>query len=133
MIKNRQNLAGVLTSVPGLVLILLRGTEDRRTGEKLEVELPPQDGKAAGLSESEMALAKQLVEELSGPWNPAGFVDTFKRDIMALVERKASQSQVPTEPSPNPQPDASDKVAKSKTPAPTAAAKKRPHSNSHKA
>ena len=93
VIQNKQHLAVVLASGPGLVLILLRWTEDLRSWEELEVELPPQDAKAAGLSERELALARQLVEELSGPWNPAGFVDTFKQGIMALVERKASQGQ----------------------------------------
>ena len=133
VIQNKQHLAVVLASGPGLVLNLLRWTQDLRPWEELEVELPPQDAKAAGLSERELAMARQLVEELSGPWNPAGFVDTFKRDIMALVERKASQGQLHTVPSPSPSPDASDKAAKPKTPAPTAAAKKRPRSDSHKA
>lgn len=98
VIQNKQHLAVVLASGPGLVLILLRWTENLRSWEELEVELPPQDAKAAGLSERELAMARQLIEEMSGAWNPAGFVDTFKRDIMALVERKASQGQTHTLP-----------------------------------
>ncbi|MEO5607189.1 MAG: Ku protein [Polaromonas sp.] len=139
VIQNKQHLAVVLASGPGLVLILLRWTEDLRSWQDLEVELPPQDAKAAGLSERELALARQLVEELSGPWNPAGFVDTFKRDIMALVERKASQGQLHTVPNPSLSPEASPdarnkvkKAGKAETPAPKAAAKKRSPPDPHK-
>ena len=79
------------------------------------------------------------------PWNPAGFVDTFKRDIMALVERKASQGQLHTVPNPSPSPDASPnasnkasktskavKAVKAETPAPKATSKKRSVPEPHK-
>ena len=162
VIHSKQHLAIVLASGPGLLLILLRWTENLRAWEDLGVELPPQDAQAAGLSKRDLTLARQWVEELSGPWNPAGFVDTFKRDILALVEQKASQGQlhaVPngaarinqeTDPDALPQSgmpanqpssqvkgtaNAKTKISrqvKAKTPAPAAAVKKRAKSDQSK-
>jgi DNA end-binding protein Ku len=36
----------------------------------------------------EMALARQLIESLSGPWKPAVHQDTFRERVMALARKK---------------------------------------------
>ena len=52
--------------------------------------------KAAGLSEKELKMADQLVEDMTAPWKPAEFKDTFRERILELVDQKlaAGQSKV---------------------------------------
>jgi DNA end-binding protein Ku len=45
---------------------------------------------SAELSDKELAMAKQLVESLSGEFNPEQFADTHRTKVLELIERKAS-------------------------------------------
>jgi DNA end-binding protein Ku len=86
VIQTKQHLAVLIPSGPALVLNLLRWGDEIRTWD--ELNLPPAGIKAAGLSEKEMKMGEQLVEDMSGPWIPADFTDSFKQQILALVEEK---------------------------------------------
>jgi DNA end-binding protein Ku len=92
VIQTKQHLAALVPSGPGLVLNLLRWGEDIRSWEDLA--LPPEGAKAAGLSERELAMAKQLVDDMTTSWDPKLFNDSFKQQIMALVERKAKEGKL---------------------------------------
>jgi DNA end-binding protein Ku len=50
--------------------------------------------KAAGLSDKELAMARQLVDDMTDKWKPDQFTDSFKDDIMALVKRKAKEGKL---------------------------------------
>lgn len=39
-------------------------------------------------------MAMALIDDMGGKWNPHQFSDSFKDEIMALVERKAKASQL---------------------------------------
>jgi DNA end-binding protein Ku len=94
VIQTRQHLAVLVPSGPGLVLNLLRWGADIRPWD--ELNLPPEGSKAAGLSERELAMAKQLVDDMTDKWDPARFTDSFKDEIMALVERKVKEGKTET-------------------------------------
>jgi DNA end-binding protein Ku len=94
VIQTKQHLAALVPSGPGLVLNLLRWGEDIRSWE--ELDLPPEGAKAAGLSERELGMAKQLVDDMTTSWDPKAFNDSFKEEIMALVERKAKAGKLET-------------------------------------
>jgi DNA end-binding protein Ku len=94
VIQNKQHLAVLVPSGPGLILNLLRWGDDIRSWE--ELELPPEGAKAAGLSERELSMARQLVQDMSSHWNPHQFTDSFKEEILALVERKVRAGQLHT-------------------------------------
>ncbi|MEH3087444.1 MAG: Ku protein [Xylophilus ampelinus] len=91
VIHNKQHLAALIPSGPGLVLNLLRWSEDIRSWNHLE--LPPEGAEAAGLSDKELRMATQLVEGMGGEWRPEAFHDAFKGQILELVERKAAAGQ----------------------------------------
>ncbi|MEA2151259.1 MAG: end-binding protein Ku, partial [Solirubrobacteraceae bacterium] len=40
------------------------------------------------INERELAIAKQLVDSLSGEWDPDKYRDTYREEVLALVERK---------------------------------------------
>ena len=92
VIQTKQHLAVLAPSGSGMVLNLLRWGEDVRSQEDLE--LPPAGAKAAGISDRELAMAKQLVKDMSGKWDPHQFNDSFKEKIMALVERKVKEGKL---------------------------------------
>lgn len=92
IIQTKQHLAVLVPSGPALVLNLLRWGADIRSLE--ELNLPPVGAKAAGLSDKELAMAKQLVDDMTGKWDPKQFTDSFKDDIMALVKRKAQEGKL---------------------------------------
>ena len=94
VIQTKQHLAVLVPSGPGLVLNLLRWGGDIRSWEDLD--LPPEGAKAAGLSERELAMAKQLVDDMTSAWDPKLFTDSFKEEILALVERKAKAGKLET-------------------------------------
>ncbi|MCR6478597.1 Ku protein [Variovorax sp. ZS18.2.2] len=100
VIQTKQHLAVLVPVGPGLVLNLLRWGADIRPWKDLP--LPSEDAKKAGLTERELKMAKQLVEDMSGDWEPMEFKDEFKDEILRLVDRKvkAGQTETVTQPEP---------------------------------
>lgn len=94
VIQTKQHLAALVPSGPGLVLNLLRWGADIRPWD--ELALPPEGSKAAGLSDRELAMAKQLVDDMTDRWDPARFTDSFKDEITALVKRKVKEGKTET-------------------------------------
>jgi DNA end-binding protein Ku len=100
VIQTKQHLAVLVPVGPGLVLNLLRWGADIRPWKDLP--LPSEDAKKAGLTERELKMARQLVEDMSGEWDPMEFKDEFKDEILRLVDRKvkAGQTETVTQPEP---------------------------------
>lgn len=94
VIQTKQHLAVLVPSGPGLILNLLRWGEDIRSWADLD--LPAEGAKAAGLSDRELSMARQLVDDMTDKWDPKQFTDSFKEQIMALVERKAREGKLET-------------------------------------
>lgn len=86
VIQTKQHLAVLVPSGPGLVLNLLRWGADIRSWKDLP--LPAEGARAAGLSDKELRMAADLVADMSSEWNPDEFKDSFKDEIMRLVDRK---------------------------------------------
>ena len=85
VISTKQHLAALVPSGPALVLNLLRWGDEVKTFDGLA--LPPAGAK--NVNAAELKMAKQLVAEMSGPWDPADFKDEFRLQVMQLVEKKA--------------------------------------------
>ena len=100
VIQTKQHLAALIPVGPLLVLNLLRWGDEIRSFK--ELALPPAGVKAANLSDKEMKMGEQLVQDMSGEWNPEEFTDSFKEQIMKLVKEKVkagkTESVTPLEP-----------------------------------
>ena len=94
VIQTKQHLAVLIPCGPALILNLIRWGDEIRTWE--ELSLPPEGATAAGLSDKEMQMAGQLVEDLSASWKPGDFTDSFKDQIMKLVDEKVKAGQTET-------------------------------------
>jgi DNA end-binding protein Ku len=94
VIASKQHLAVLIPCGPGLILNLLRWGDEIRSWDALK--LPPRDLKAAGVKDAEMAMAKQLIDDMAAEWDPANFRDSFREAIMDLVEQKAQAGHIET-------------------------------------
>jgi DNA end-binding protein Ku len=50
------------------------------------------------INDRELAIAKQLVDSLSGEFDPDKYRDTYRDEVLALVERKAQGEQIAVQP-----------------------------------
>lgn len=91
VIQTRQHLAVLVPTGPGMVLNLLRWGADIRPWKDLP--LPSESAKQVGLTERELKMAKQLVDDMSSEWDPDDFHDSFKDEIMKLVDEKAEAGE----------------------------------------
>ncbi|MES2972253.1 MAG: Ku protein [Pseudomonadota bacterium] len=101
VIQTKQHLAALVPAGPVLVLNLLRWGADIKSLEGLS--LPPEGIKASKLSDKEMKMAEQLVDDMSTTWNPDDFRDVFKEEVMKLVEQKVKAGQTESVVQPEPQ------------------------------
>ena len=92
VIATKQHLAALVPSGPALVLNLLRWGDEVKTLDALD--LPPAGRK--NISAAEMKMAKQLVAEMSGDWDPEDFKDEFRHQVMKLVDKKVKAGDTET-------------------------------------
>lgn len=88
VIHTKQHLAAIVPQGRALVLVLLRWADQIRSAEDLA--LP----EATDLNQKELAIADQLVETMSEPWQPEKYEDRFRAQVMALVEEKARTGHI---------------------------------------
>jgi DNA end-binding protein Ku len=50
------------------------------------------------VNDRELSIAKQLVESLSGDFEPDKYHDTYREDVLALIERKAAGEEIAVQP-----------------------------------
>jgi DNA end-binding protein Ku len=91
VLHTRQYLAAVMPLDDALVLVKLRWPADVRDLAVLELG---DAVKKADLSKRELDMAQRLVDDMSGDWQPADYVDQFEEKIMALVDKKARDGKI---------------------------------------
>jgi DNA end-binding protein Ku len=68
-----------------------------------ELKIPSSESKAAAISDKELKMAKALVEGMSEDWHPEQYHDTYREDVMALVEQKISANETHSITAPGPE------------------------------
>lgn len=92
VIQTKQHLAVLIPCGRALILNLLRWGGEIRSFEQLN--LPPLDSKAAGIKDAEMAMAVQLINDMTQSWNADQFRNSFADQIHQLVEQKANAGDI---------------------------------------
>lgn len=100
VIQSRQHLSMLMPAGPGMVLHLLRWSEDLRPWKALP--LPPEGLKAAGVTEREVKMAEALIKDMSADFDPEAYHDSFTNEIMKLVKRKAEAGKTESVMQPEP-------------------------------
>ncbi len=91
VLHTKQHLAALIPMGPVLVLHTLRWSNEVRDWS--ELDLPEEGTKAAKLTAKEIDMAEKLIDDMSGTWDPAEYHDTFRDDILTLVDRKVREGR----------------------------------------
>ena len=92
VISTKQHLAALMPSGEGLVLDLLRWADEVRDAPNSAFG----DTASVAVSERELKMAEQLVEDMAAAWSPDLFHDEFKEKLQQLVQAKAAKGDVAT-------------------------------------
>jgi DNA end-binding protein Ku len=88
VIRSRQRLCALIPEADALMLLVLRYPYELRAESGLE--LPGSDLSALGVTEAEIALARQLVATIETDWDPGSYHDSYHDDLLAIIQRKAA-------------------------------------------
>ena len=91
VIRTTQHLAAVIVDGPALLMITLRYANEIRGTEG--IEFPAEGLQEAGVTAKEIELAKRLIADMSEPWNPTEFKDTYENDLMQRIEEKIQRGE----------------------------------------
>jgi DNA end-binding protein Ku len=92
VIRTRQRLAAVMPSDGMLVLCTLRYGYEIRARDELDASAP----KKAAVSGKEVEMALHLVKEMSEPFSPQQYKDTYREDLMARIRKRAKAGRTET-------------------------------------
>ena len=91
VMRGRQHLCMITGEDRALMLVTLRFAQEIRSPDDLE--LPPANAKSAKVSPREVAMAERLVAEMSAPWRPQDYRDTYREDLMRRIQEKIRKKQ----------------------------------------
>jgi DNA end-binding protein Ku len=98
VIRTREHLAALIPSGDLLLLEILRYPDELRATDGLD--LPSGDLEAEGVTDSELAMATQLIETIERTFEPSEYRDTYRDDLLALIQRKAEGGEIAAPPEP---------------------------------
>lgn len=94
VIRVKQHLAALVCVGDTIVLNTLRYADEIRPVDDLKI--PSSETKAAAISDKELKMAMALVEGMSEDWKPEEYHDTYREDVLALVEKKVEANETKT-------------------------------------
>src|ERR687886_2157842 len=107
VLRNREHLAAIRPMGKVLTMATMRFADEVVSPEELGEDVIPEDGRK--LDKREIDMAKQLIESLSGDFDPEKYRDEYREELLSLIERKARGEEiveaVSEEPKPTKAPD----------------------------
>jgi DNA end-binding protein Ku len=94
VIRVKQHLAALVCVGDAIVLHTLRYADEIRDAGELKI--PDATAKSATISDKELKMAMALVEGMSEKWEPEQYHDTYREDVLALVEKKVAAHETKT-------------------------------------
>ncbi|HEX2204362.1 MAG TPA: Ku protein [Longimicrobium sp.] len=91
VIRSREYLAAVIPQDSVLLLEILRYPYEIRGTDDLE--LPGEDLAELGVTDRELAMAQVLIDGMTSEWDPSKYTDSYRDDLMALVQKKIESGQ----------------------------------------
>lgn len=91
VIRSREYLAAVIPHDDALVLEILRYPHEIRGIDDLE--LPGDNLEKLGVTDREVKMAEMLIDGMTAEWDPSKYKDTYRDDLMALIEKKIESGQ----------------------------------------
>ena len=94
VIRVKQHLAALVCIGDAIVLNTLRYASEIRATDDLEI--PTRSTRSATVSDKELKMAMALVAGMSEAWKPEQYRDTYREDVIALVDRKVKAKETKT-------------------------------------
>ncbi|MFL6707607.1 MAG: Ku protein [Massilia sp.] len=94
VIRVKQHLAALVCVGDAIVMNTLRYADEIR--DPGELKIPTASSKTAAVTDKEVKMAMALVEGMSEEWKPEQYHDTYREDVLALVEKKIKAKQTKT-------------------------------------
>src|SRR3984957_18437020 len=91
VIRGRQHFGVIGADKRVLLFNTLRFAAELRPLGELDVTTP--SSKAANVTPKEVAMAEKLLEEMSAPWKPEEYHDTYREDLMRRIKEKVRKRQ----------------------------------------
>jgi len=107
VIRVKQHLAALHCLDDAIVMNTLRYPDEIRDAGELKI--PAANAKGAAVSDKELKMAMALVQGMSEDWKPSQYSDTYREDVMAMIDKKIKAKETKTITMPDPD----DKPAKS--------------------
>src|SRR4051812_27012216 len=97
VIRSKQHLVALrpMGDVLGMATMLF--ADELVDTDRIE-DLPDADG--VKTTAKELTIAKQLVESLAGEFDPSKYRDTYREEVLAMIERKAAGEEIAVQPAP---------------------------------
>jgi DNA end-binding protein Ku len=106
VIRSKEQLVAIRAMGNALEMATMLFADEILPPDRLE-ELP--DAKEVKTTKREVEIAKQLIGSLAGDFQPDKYRDTYREDVLALIERKAEGKEIAVQPEaeevPAPAPD----------------------------
>ncbi|THC42488.1 Ku protein [Massilia sp. Mn16-1_5] len=99
VIRVKQHLAALHCVGNTIVMNTLRYADEIR--DSAELKIPGKTAKTT-VSDKELKMAMALVEGMSEDWEPEQYHDTYREDVMAMIEKKVKAKQTKTITMPDP-------------------------------
>src|SRR5215207_2366300 len=94
VIRSKESLVAIRASGPVLTMETMLFADEVVDPESLD-EVPVSDGKA---TKRELEMAQQLIESLSGDFEPEKYRDEYRERVLDLIERKAQGEEIAVQP-----------------------------------
>jgi DNA end-binding protein Ku len=95
VIRTKEQLTAIRPSRDALLMSTMIFHDEVIPTDRLD-ELP--DADEVSTSDKELAMARQLVESLAGDFDPTKYTDTYREEVLALIERKAEGKEIAVQP-----------------------------------
>ncbi len=91
VMRARQHFGVIAPDKRVLLFNTLRFPAELRSAEELDASAP--STKAGSVSAKEVALAEKLLDEMTGPFKPEEYHDTYREDLMRRIKEKVRKHQ----------------------------------------
>jgi DNA end-binding protein Ku len=103
VIRSKESLVAIRPAGDALECSTMLFSDEVNDPERIEELATLADVKT---TDRELAIAKQLVDSLAGPWEPGKYSDSYREQVLALIERKAAGEEISVQEAPQAEPTA---------------------------
>ncbi len=100
VIRVKQHLAALVCVGDTIVMNTLRYADEIRDAGDLKI--PAKSDRKAEITDKELKMAMALVQGMAEDWDPEQYHDTYREDVLALIEKKVKAHQTKTITMPEP-------------------------------